>query len=270
MKLLHLLGGAGLVVGSVLVAPGAQAATPDNDGYAGRISVGALPATISVDTTQATTDADDADINADCGAPRTDASVWYSFTPDTDGNYVVGLDADYSAGVIVASGGPGAWTVENCGPGGTGFTATAGTQYSVLVFDDQQDGAGNGGNVDITVEQAPPAPEIDIAVDPKATFNKDGSLTLTGTATCTGGASAEVDAEVTQVVGRLKIRGYGYTLLECDGTAQPFAMQVVGDNGLFKGGKAASVSFGYACGEFDCGLDYDETTVMVSGGTKRA
>lgn len=269
MKLSHIIGGVGLIAGTVLVAPAANAAAPDNDGYAGRIAVGALPASISVDTTEATTDADDAALNADCGAPATDASVWYSFTPGADGNYLVGLDADYSAGVLVASGGPGSWHVESCGPGGTTFSGTTGTEYSVLVFDDQEDGAGNGGHVTINVQEAPPTPTIDIAVDPKAKFNADGSITLTGTATCTGGAFAEVDADVTQIVGRTKIRGYGYTEVLCDDAAHPFSMQVTSDNGIFKGGKAASVSFGYACGDFDCGVDYDETTVMVSGGAKR-
>lgn len=269
MKLMHIIGGVGLVAGSVLVTPGAYAAAPGNDTYGGSIALPGAPSTVSADTTQATTDADDTALNATCGAPATDASVWYSFTPAADGDYVVGLDADYSAGVIVASGSPGAWNMESCGPGATEFHGTAGTTYSVLVFDDQGDGGGNGGHVNVSVDNAPPAPEINVAVDPKATFTKDGNLLLTGSASCTGGSYAEVDGTVTQRVGRVKIQGDGYVELTCDGTTQPFSMVVTSYNGLFKGGKAASVSFGYACDAFSCGDSYTEQTIMVSGGTKR-
>lgn len=267
MKLMHLLSGAGLVAGSVLVAPAAHAAVPINDTYDGRVSI--TTGTVSADTSEATTDAEDAALNEQCGAPATDASVWYSFTPDADGSFLVGLDADYSAGVIVASGGPGAWSLQNCGPEGTIFDGVAGTEYSILVFDDQFDEAGNGGNVDITIDAAPPAPEVDIDVDDRARFNADGSITLTGTATCTEGAFVGMDATVSQTVGRFRVSGYGFTELECTGGAQRFELTVFPDNGLFKGGRAASVTFAFACGEFSCGEDYEEQTVMVAGGKRR-
>jgi hypothetical protein len=43
-------------------------------------------------------------------------------------------------------------------------------------------------------------------------------------------------------------------------------MAVPGDNGLFRGGKAASVTFAFACGAFDCGTDFQSFTVKVGGG----
>jgi hypothetical protein len=53
-------------------APAALAAPPSNDTFAGaRPDVSEL-----LDTTEATTDSDDAQLNATCGAPATDASVW--------------------------------------------------------------------------------------------------------------------------------------------------------------------------------------------------
>lgn len=270
MKLLHLISGAGIAAGSLLVAPAAHAAVPGNDTFDTRESIASVPFATSVDTTGATSDADDQAINEQCGAPATDASVWYSFTAPADGSYVVSAASeDYSAGVAVASGGPGAWDVLSCAPQGGVFEATAGSTYTVMVFDDQLDGAGNGGHVDITVDEAPPSPEVDVALDPRATFNADGSLTLTGSVTCSEGSFLGLDASVTQAVGRVKINGYGYTELECDGTAQPFSMNIWSDNGIFKGGKAATVTFAFACGEFACGEDYQEQTVIVSGGKRR-
>ena len=50
---------------------------PTNDTVAGATPISALPFTATLDTTQATTDATDASLNANCGAPATEASVWY-------------------------------------------------------------------------------------------------------------------------------------------------------------------------------------------------
>src|SRR5215207_3139128 len=96
----------------VLTAAPALAAPPSNDTYAGRTVVGSVPFTQTLDTTDATTDADDAELNAQCGAPVTDASVWYQFTAEADGAMVVDVsESSFSAGVIVATGSPGNWTV---------------------------------------------------------------------------------------------------------------------------------------------------------------
>ena len=259
---------AATTLGAAVLAPlPAFAAAPGNDTYAGRQVIDTVPFSASLDTSEATTDVDDTAINADCGAPATDASVWYEFTPAEDGTFLLGLSADFTAGAIVAAGGPGNWVVEACGPEAVGFAATAGTTYTLLVFDDQQDGGGNGGTVDVSLEPAPPTPEVDVTVDPKATFNKDGSILLTGTVACSAGAETELDLSVTQTVGRLKINGFGFTLIDCgDGSRQPWQAVVTGDNGIFKGGKAASVTTAFACGVFDCGVDFDETVVKVSGG----
>ena len=71
----------------IAAAPAALAAAPSNDTFGG-----ATTATIGfsqvLDTTQATTDSDDAQLNASCGAPATDASVWYSLA-GTDAGVVV-------------------------------------------------------------------------------------------------------------------------------------------------------------------------------------
>lgn len=259
-----------LVTGAVLAPVGAAfAAAPTNDTYEGRSVVPGVPYAATFDTSEATTDAADAELNEQCGAPVTDASVWLEYTAAEDGALLVGMAADYSTGAIVATGAPGAWEVQACAPEAVAFSATAGTTYTIVVFDDQYDGGGNGGSVDVSIDVAPPTPEIDLTVNPTARFQADGSIVLSGTVTCTEGAFASVEGQVTQQVGRLKINGWGYTDIECgDGTPQAWSMTVFGDNGIFKGGKAATVSFAYACGAFDCGVDYEEATVRVSGGKR--
>src|SRR5882672_1477790 len=88
-----------LMIASLAVAAPVLAAPPSNDTFGGAqlISVGfSDPA---VDTSEATTDADDTAINANCGAPFTDASVWYSLTATADAFIGVDVSAsNYSAG----------------------------------------------------------------------------------------------------------------------------------------------------------------------------
>ena len=51
----------------------------------------------------------------------------------------------------------------------------------------------------------------------------------------------------------------------CYGTTRPWSIDITGDNGLFKGGKTANVSYGYACGDAECSETFTETTVQLKG-----
>ena len=103
-------------------APAVLAAVPGND-----VIGGATPAAIGfseqLDTTEATTDAKDAELNTYCGAPATDASVWYT-VEGTDEGVIVDVSAsDYSAGVLVGLDYEGTLEVISCGPGTVSFFA---------------------------------------------------------------------------------------------------------------------------------------------------
>jgi hypothetical protein len=252
----------------LLAASPAFAAAPSNDTFAGAIAIGAVPFTTSLDTTEATTDADDASANVNCGAPATDASVWYSITTATDMGLVVDVSGStYSAGAIVVTGSPGSFVLETCGPGAVAFFAAAGTTYYILLFDDQLDGSGNGGTLNVIVDEIPPPPSIDVTVNPTATFNAGtGEATLSGTVTCTGQAEFSfIELELAQKVGRVAtIRGFGGIDIACDGVTQPWSVTVAPESGEFRGGKGASVTFAVACGVFECGIDFEERTVQLS------
>ena len=251
----------------VLAAP-ALASAPTGDLYASRTAIGSLPFTDTLDTTEATTDGTDAEANASCGAPATDASVWYEFTAAADGYIIVDVSAsDYSAGVIVVSGSPGTFTYENCGPGGTVFYAASGETYAILAFDDQNDRTGNGGTLNISVDVAPPPPTVHISINSTGRFNKvSGSATVSGTLTCTDASFVEFDVQLTQAVGRFTITGFGgdkSDSLVCDGTAQRWSVEVFGQNGKFKGGSAVAIANSFACGLFDCASDYAQRVVRL-------
>jgi hypothetical protein len=260
-----------LTIAAVGVGP-AAAVAPSNDTSAGAETIIGVPFSTTLDTTEATTDADDTELNAVCGAPAMDASVWYSFIPTSDDFYLADASAsDYSTGVFVAIGSPGSFEVLACGPGGAAFEGLAGQNYSIIVIDDQSDGGGNGGLMDLTVDVAPPPPALDVTVDPVAQFDsKTGSALLSGTILC--GAEAEfafLETTLTQRVGRLLIRGFGGTEVTCDGTERPWTLEVIGDNGLFKGGKSVSATFSAACGLAFCSEYFDESTIQLKGKTKK-
>jgi hypothetical protein len=49
----------------------------------------------------------------------------------------------------------------------------------------------------------------------------------------------------------------------CDDTEQSWSAEFTSFNGLFKGGRAAVLAFGSACGEFFCGQDVEDVTVQL-------
>jgi hypothetical protein len=138
------------------------AAVPSNDTYSGRTVIAELPFADAIDTSEATTDADDAEWNAYCNAPGTDASVWYEFTATEDATVRIDLSADFSEGAVVLTGLPGSLTPVECYPyTPISFGVTSGETYLIVAFDLQQDEGGNGGllslSVDVSGASATPA-----------------------------------------------------------------------------------------------------------------
>jgi len=85
-------------------APAALAAAPNNDEFAGA-TLAAFGFSEVLNTTEATTDSDDAQLAESCiGVPATDASVWYAFDGSDAGVVVDVSQSDYSAGVLVGVG----------------------------------------------------------------------------------------------------------------------------------------------------------------------
>jgi len=241
----------------------AMAAAPANDTVDGATVISALPFTDTADTTEATTDATDAALNAGCGAPATEASVWYAFTPATDGAVIVDVSqSSYSAGVLLATGSPGNLQLVNCGPLAVIQQTFAGQTLYIMAIDDTP-GAGNGGTLKISVTEAPPPPQLALTVDPIGHFDaRTGAATLTGTVSCSGGDFVDIQSQLSQNVGRFTIRGIGFQELGCNGT-QRWSATIFPDNGKFAGGKAASFTFSFACGPVFCSDTFVEQKVTL-------
>lgn len=252
----------------LLAAGPAYAAPPSNDVFAGALTIGSIPASVTQDVTEATTDGNDADANADCGAPALDASVWYAVTPAADTALLVDVtDSSYPAGVLVVTGAPGNFQLVTCGPGAVAFEALAGVTYYLLIIDDQSDGAGNGGTLRLTVAEAPPPPELTVTVNERARFNpRTGSATVSGTITCVGDVDFTfVDVQLEQAVGRGEVVGFGSLDVDCDGSVQPWSIEIFPTFGKkFAGGKSATFTFAVSCGPVFCSEYANEQQVQLS------
>jgi hypothetical protein len=253
----------------MLQAEGAAAAPPSNDTF-----VGATPTVLGfsdeLDTTEATTDADDAQLNAVCGKPATDASVWYAFTTAVDTEVVVDVSqSSYSAGLLVGTGTQGSLVTFACGSGSVQFSATAGTTYYVLAVDEQLDGV-NGGTLRISFNEPPPPTTVEIAVDAVATFNaRTGVATITGTYSCSNGTFINVLGEARQevrpstVVAPFRFFDAG----TCDGTTRSWSAFADPESGSFLGGKATTLTLAQSCGDLGCDVAFEARTVMLHGGS---
>jgi hypothetical protein len=250
-----------------IAAPAALAAAPGNDTFGGATAA-TLGFSQLLDTTEATTDADDAQLNASCGAPATDASVWYAFAGSDAGVVIDVSQSDYSAGILVGVGSQGNLQTETCGPGAVAFFAAAGTTYYVLAIDDQSDGGGNGGSLSISFNPVPPPPTVDITVNRYGKVKPStGVATLSGSYTCTDGDFIDVFGDARQRAGRVIISGsFEFVDFEtCDGAPHAWTADVFPDNGRFVGGKAMTVTFAFACGPFECAEGFVEQTVRLRG-----
>ena len=249
----------------------ALAAPPSNDAFPGATSVSVGFSEV-LDTTEATTDADDAQLNTNCGAPATDASVWYALDGNDQGVVVDVSQSNYTAGVAVGVGSQGNLELVTCGPGAVGFFAAAGTTYYVLAFDDQFDGSGNGGSLSISFNEAPAPPTIDeFTVNRFGTVNsRTGVATISGMYTCTNGDFIDIFVDARQNVGRFAIFGQGgfFDFGTCDGTSHNWSAEVFPQNGKFAGGKTLTLNFATSCGAFECAFGFVEQTVQLRGGKK--
>ena len=262
-----------LAIGAFGLASPVLAAVPSNDLYAGRTVIPAVPFLDVIDTTEATTDADDAELNAQCGAPATDASVWYEYVhvaPDAV-LHVGTFESDYLVGILVATGAPGSFALLGCNAVATSFPVLTGETYTILLFDYQGDGGGNGGMLGLRLEELPPPPpppSLDVTIDPAGSFHPvTGSATIRGAVTCDGGGDEvherQINLQVRQDVGRFRFEAWGDATFDCDGATHPWSVEVFSGNGKFAGGKALVVLHAFACNTGACSDVEASATVIL-------
>ena len=250
------------------------AAPPANDLRSGATLV-TVGFSESLDTTAATTDADDAYLNtkAGCNFPATDASVWYQFVGTGETFRFEVFRSDYSASILIAEGDFNNPHYFGCGIGGIDFSTGSGQTYYMLVFDDQRDGVGVGGMLNISISAVPPLPPATatVGVNRFGTVNaRTGLATISGTYTCSNADSFSLSGEARQEVGRFVALGYFDFHIEstCDGGVHTWSADVYPYDPLnrkFVGGKAMTLAVAYASGTSGYGYAYTEQVVILRG-----
>jgi hypothetical protein len=238
----------------VLSALPANAEPPTNDTIQNATTITTVPFSETVDTTEATTDAEDAAVNANCGAPATNGSVWYTITPTTAPfAYVIDVSqSDFAAGVIVATGTPGNLSILACGPQAVAFPPAVGETYYIMAFSDSPDVV--GGQLAITVTESGPPPEVSMTVNDVGRVNgRTGVATISGTYTCDGeDGVVEVQGQLQQEQGAAQVSGFfAQTELKCGGTFE-WSAEVTPDSGKFKRGLAATIALTVGCNLVAC------------------
>ncbi|WP_133902016.1 DUF6299 family protein [Actinophytocola oryzae] len=245
----------GMATAVVLGAAPASAEVPSNDTSATATVITELPFAEVVDTTEATTDEEDAALNAQCGAPATNGSVWYTVPAGTAPAIVVDVSkSDFTAGVMIATGTPGSLSVIACGPDAVGFETSPGETYYVMAFSDTPDVP--GGQLSFTVRESGPAPKVSMTVNDVGTANASGTATISGTYTCVGEADLVVlqGSLQQQQADNAQVRGdFEVTDLTCDGTAD-WSAEVTADSGTFVKGRAATLALTAGCNAIGCNV----------------
>jgi Family of unknown function (DUF6299) len=256
----RLLAFAAVLAVAVLVPAGpAAAAVPSNDDPDGAIALH-FGDTVTLDTTEATTDKSEDAYFENCHPKYADASVWYTFSSDTrTGVDIDTFDSSYSVGMLVTTGTPGE-DLDTVLCGGGRFTAEAGVEYTIALFDDQRDerhgklgGATgprtDGGTLRFSVNESVPVPGADLTVDKVASLHPDGSVTVTGTYSCSEAPTGMVFGGIDQNVRGVKVTGFAELFFQntCDGTERGWSLTVVPEEGTYKAGKAASTWFAFGC-----------------------
>jgi hypothetical protein len=237
-----------------------SAAAPANDDIASPTVVGALPYSDGPhDTTEATTGATDPTF---CFGEPDQSTVWYAFTPASSGQYEADtFGSDYDTTLYVGtSDGAGGIDVIDCNDDTKGlqsalsWQAIGGMTYLLMVGTCCGGGvvgeAGGGGSLSFHVDVVPPPPTLSITVDSRGSFNGYGVATISGTLSCSNADGVEIDADATQRVGRILIRGFGGTFVDCSTTH--WSLDVSSEDGKFLGGALSANVSAFACGTFEC------------------
>ena len=250
--------------------PCVLAAPPAND-----LRSGAKPVAIGfselLDTSEATTDADDAELNGwGCNFPATDASVWYQFVGTGETFRIEVFQSNYSASVLIDFGD---FRTFACGTGGMDFPTILGHTYYMMVLDDQRDGGGNGGMLNISIGLAPPPPDLTVTLSVDRFGFVDmhtGVVTISGTYSCVNADSLTVHVVASQELARFLAIGFGMIQEQatCDGSLHRWSADIYSEPGLrqFTGGRTMTRSSASSLGPYGAGSsEFIEQEVILRG-----
>lgn len=253
-----------VVAGQIVLA-----APPDNDLRSQAVSVG-VGFNASLDTSEATTDSDDTYLNgvSGCNFPATDASVWYQFVGTGETVRIEVFQSNYSASILIAD----RYSIFGCGIGGMDFVTLPGETYYMLVLDDQRDGGGNGGVLNMSITLAPPPPDqtVTLAINPFGTIDaRTGIATISGNFICNNADSLSAFVEVDQANSPF-IAGSAFTDIRiigyCDGRVHAWSADLYPTGGRkIHAGRVKAIMAASSTGPYGGGSSYAEREIILRG-----
>jgi hypothetical protein len=230
----------------VIGAPSAFAAAPGNDNFVDATVITALPYSDVVDTTEATVEGTDP-LPVACGF-ELQSTVWYSFTPGTDGDLAVDtLGSGYDTTLAVFTGSPGNLVEVGCNDDAVGlqsrviWTADAAVTYFIMAGSYSP----GGGSLHLNLHtSAGPFAVEDFAVNTTGRVQaKTGVATISGTLVCSGEPGrVYLEVSLRQRIGRAYVHGFNDGAVLCEGS-RTWSVTVSGSDGLFVAGRASAAVF---------------------------
>ena len=209
-----------------------------NDDFDHATVIAGLPFSITLDTREATTAADDP--TSCSGNPR--ATVWYSFTPAEE-TWLTASTAgsDFYSLLAVFTGARGALSLVACGAGNTAFRAVARTTYYFMIS--SCCGSDLPGGTLVFALHGIPALHIGPTISGTGSFDpQTGVAKISGTVDCSAAAAVSFfNGLLQRPVGQFVISGPipDFTVANCSGTI-PWSATVNPTNGKFRGGPATA------------------------------
>jgi hypothetical protein len=257
-RLPALVGAAVLVLAS---APAVSAAGPVNDKSSGAIVLGSIPASVAIDTSEATSSRTDPGY---CHGPEMGpdpATVWFEYTATESGPLgATTFGSDYDTTLYVGTSDRGGFSQIACGDdsrtlqSAVRFDAVAGETYLFVVGTSPFDG-GVGGNLVFNLDVGPPAQIVDVTLDPNGVLVRQTAV-FHGTVSCTAPTTFQsaVVVELDQGEGSRAADYIGFAdITDCPATELPFGIVVEQQVGHLRPGPVTLQVIFAACNDFECG-----------------
>jgi hypothetical protein len=247
---------AGITVTLALLASPVQAAAPNNDEAGDALTIASVPYTTTLNTSEATVGPED----SGCGL----ATVWYAFTPDTDGTYAFDtVGSDYDTTLAVLEGSPGSLSVLACNDDALGLLSAlllqlqGGTTYYIEAGTCCGSGevgqVGSGGMLVLNVGPEHSPFSVELAVDRQATIGSTpGTAIISGTVTCNQPGFVDIYGDLRQKQGLNVVRGDFYASSTCSSTPTAWTATVDAGSRVFLPKKATVNAQAYGCDPFTC------------------
>jgi len=252
------------VAWAMSAATPAYAAAPSNDDIGNAVGVSGVPYTNTVDTSEATF----AEGDSGCGL----ATVWYTFTPGTDGSYLFDTSgsSDYGPTLAVLEGSPGNLNLLSCtyGVPGSVLTLNAGTTYYIEAGTCCGPGevgqVGPGGTLVFNVSVAPPVFDIQLTLDGRARIGSEPATAMvSGTVTCNNEGYVAISGTLRQKQGLNIARGDFYIETACSSAPTTWTATVDAGSRIFLPKNATlTANFG-GCDAFTCDNGTASRTVKL-------